>query len=88
MGFLLYLPACLPACLPATGQSRDHSVADGLDYVATWNAAALQSEDLKVAAAAASAAAKKRSNQQSGGHGGGKDNGKKSQMVPPVFSKL
>jgi enoyl-CoA hydratase len=31
---------------------RDHSVADGLDYVATWNAAMLQSIDLKVAMAA------------------------------------
>lgn len=28
---------------------RDHSVADGLNYVATWNAAMLQSEDLRVA---------------------------------------
>lgn len=31
---------------------RDHSVADGLDYVATWNAAMLQSPDLKLAMAA------------------------------------
>src|SRR5690606_38977544 len=29
--------------------SRDHSVADGLNYIATWNAAMLQSEDLKLA---------------------------------------
>ncbi len=29
--------------------SRDHSVEDGLNYVATWNAAMLQSTDLKVA---------------------------------------
>jgi enoyl-CoA hydratase len=28
---------------------RDHRVDDGLDYVATWNAAMLQSDDLKVA---------------------------------------
>ncbi|MBM7062034.1 crotonase/enoyl-CoA hydratase family protein [Pseudomonas sp. UL073] len=28
---------------------RDHSIADGLDYVATWNAAMLQSADLRVA---------------------------------------
>jgi enoyl-CoA hydratase len=27
--------------------SRDHSIADGLNYVATWNAATLLSEDLK-----------------------------------------
>lgn len=31
---------------------RDHSVADGLEYVATWNAAMLQSADLRVAMAA------------------------------------
>ena len=29
--------------------SRDHSVADGLDYIATWNAGMLRSEDLMVA---------------------------------------
>jgi enoyl-CoA hydratase len=33
--------------------SRDHSVADGLNYVATWNAALLMSEDLKEAVDAA-----------------------------------
>ncbi len=32
--------------------ARDHSVEDGLNYIATWNAAMLQSEDLKVAVAA------------------------------------
>ncbi|NLZ78462.1 MAG: crotonase/enoyl-CoA hydratase family protein [Gammaproteobacteria bacterium] len=32
--------------------ARDHSVADGLNYIATWNAAMLQSEDLRVAMAA------------------------------------
>lgn len=32
--------------------SRDHSVADGLNYIATWNAAMLQSEDLELAIAA------------------------------------
>lgn len=32
--------------------SRDHSVTDGLNYIATWNAAMLQSEDLKLAVAA------------------------------------
>jgi enoyl-CoA hydratase len=31
------------------GFMRDHSVADGLEYVATWNAAMLQSADLKLA---------------------------------------
>jgi|TARA_R110002020_G_scaffold130885_2_gene292682 enoyl-CoA hydratase len=29
--------------------SRDHSVEEGLNYIATWNAAMLQSEDLKLA---------------------------------------
>jgi enoyl-CoA hydratase len=33
--------------------SRDHSVADGLDYVATWNAAMLISEDIQKAGMAA-----------------------------------
>ncbi|MFN3579204.1 MAG: crotonase/enoyl-CoA hydratase family protein [Pseudomonas sp.] len=32
--------------------SRDHSVEDGLNYIASWNAAMLQSEDLKLAMAA------------------------------------
>ena len=32
--------------------ARDHSVADSLNYIATWNAAMLQSEDLKQAMAA------------------------------------
>lgn len=31
---------------------RDHRVDDGLDYIATWNAAMLQSEDLRLAIAA------------------------------------
>ncbi len=31
------------------GYMRDHSVDDGLEYVATWNAAMLQSTDLKLA---------------------------------------
>jgi enoyl-CoA hydratase len=33
--------------------SRDHSVADGLNHVATWNAAMLMSADLTEAVAAA-----------------------------------
>ncbi|UVE19490.1 crotonase/enoyl-CoA hydratase family protein [Pseudomonas sp. LS44] len=28
---------------------RDHSIDDGLEYIATWNAAMLQSEDLRIA---------------------------------------
>jgi len=31
---------------------RDHRVDDGLEYIATWNAAMLQSEDLRIAMAA------------------------------------
>ncbi|HEX5842665.1 MAG TPA: enoyl-CoA hydratase, partial [Pseudomonas sp.] len=31
---------------------RDHRVDDGLEYIATWNAAMLQSVDLRVAMAA------------------------------------
>ncbi|MDZ5603881.1 crotonase/enoyl-CoA hydratase family protein [Pseudomonas sp. RP23018S] len=34
------------------GYMRDHRVDDGLDYIATWNAAMLQSEDLRIAMAA------------------------------------
>lgn len=33
--------------------SRDHSVADGLDYIATWNSGMLRGEDLTKAATAA-----------------------------------
>src|SRR5690606_28280647 len=32
--------------------ARDHSVEEGLNYIASWNAAMLQSEDLKLAMAA------------------------------------
>jgi enoyl-CoA hydratase len=32
--------------------SRDHTVADGLNHVATWNAAMLMSQDLGAAMAA------------------------------------
>ena len=37
------------------GYARDHSVADGLNYIATWNAAMLLSEDLGEAMTAARA---------------------------------
>ena len=37
------------------GYARDHSVADGLNYIATWNAAMLLSDDLGEAIAAARA---------------------------------
>ena len=32
--------------------SRDHSIEEGLSYMSTWNAAMLQSEDLRIAAMA------------------------------------
>jgi enoyl-CoA hydratase len=32
--------------------ARDHSVEDGLNYIASWNAAMLQSGDLRIAMAA------------------------------------
>lgn len=38
--------------------ARDHSVADGLDYMATWNAGMLRPEDLMAAIAAKAAKAK------------------------------
>jgi enoyl-CoA hydratase len=31
---------------------RDHRIDDGLEYIATWNASMLQSEDLRIAIAA------------------------------------
>ena len=34
------------------GYARDHSVADSLNYIATWNAAMLLSQDLQEAALA------------------------------------
>ena len=33
--------------MPCVQLCRDHSVADGLDYVATWNSAQLPSADLQ-----------------------------------------
>lgn len=35
--------------------AREHSIEEGLNYMVTWNAAMLQSEDLKTAAMAAMA---------------------------------
>jgi enoyl-CoA hydratase/carnithine racemase len=32
--------------------ARDHSIEEGLNYMVTWNAAMLQSEDLRIAAMA------------------------------------
>jgi enoyl-CoA hydratase/carnithine racemase len=39
-------PLCLRGTKEMIGYVRDHSVADGLNYIATWNAAMLYSEDL------------------------------------------
>ncbi len=45
-------PLCLRGTKEMIGYVRDHSVADGLNYIATWNAAMLYSEDLAEALAA------------------------------------
>jgi enoyl-CoA hydratase len=51
------LAAKSPLCLRGTKEminfARDHTVADGLNYVATWNAAMLHSDDLEEAVTAA-----------------------------------
>ncbi|EZQ17118.1 crotonase/enoyl-CoA hydratase family protein [Pseudomonas sp. G11-1] len=53
MGIAGQIAAKSPLAIRGTKEmirySRDHSVADGLNYIATWNAAMLQSEDLKLA---------------------------------------
>ena len=45
-------PLSIRGCKEMITYARDHSVADGLNYVATWNAAMLMSEDLFEAGAA------------------------------------
>jgi len=45
-------PLALRGCKEMFAYTRDHSVADALNYVATWNAAMLISDDLKEAMAA------------------------------------
>ena len=45
-------PLALRGCKEMITYARDHSVADGLNYVATWNAAMLMSTDLSEAMAA------------------------------------
>lgn len=56
MGLATEIAAKSPLAIRGTKEmirySRDHSVEDGLNYIATWNAAMLQSEDLKIAVAA------------------------------------
>jgi enoyl-CoA hydratase/carnithine racemase len=46
-------PLAVRGCKEMINYARDHSVADGLNYVATWNAAMLLSRDLVEAAGAA-----------------------------------
>ncbi len=46
-------PLSIRGCKEMITYARDHSVADGLNYVATWNAAMLMSDDLKEAMTAA-----------------------------------
>ena len=46
-------PLAVRGCKEMITYARDHSVADGLNYVATWNAAMLLSRDLREAGVAA-----------------------------------
>ena len=46
-------PLAIRGCKEMITYGRDHSVADGLNYIATWNAAMLLSKDLFEAGAAA-----------------------------------
>jgi enoyl-CoA hydratase/carnithine racemase len=46
-------PLSIRGCKEMITYARDHSVADGLNYIATWNAAMLLSEDLSEALTAA-----------------------------------
>ena len=45
-------PLAIRGCKEMITYGRDHSVADGLNYIATWNAAMLLSKDLLEAGAA------------------------------------
>jgi enoyl-CoA hydratase len=45
-------PLAVRGCKEMITYARDHSVADGLNYIATWNAAMLLSKDLEEALAA------------------------------------
>ena len=45
-------PLAIRGCKEMITYARDHSVADGLNYIATWNAAMLMSKDLFEAGAA------------------------------------
>ena len=56
MGIAREIAAKSPIAIAGTkamiSYMRDHSINDGLEYIATWNAAMLQSNDLRVAMAA------------------------------------
>ena len=56
MGIAREIAAKSPIAIAGTKEMisymRDHSINDGLEYIATWNAAMLQSNDLRVAMAA------------------------------------
>jgi enoyl-CoA hydratase len=45
-------PLAIRGCKEMITYGRDHTVADGLNYIATWNAAMLMSKDLYEAGAA------------------------------------
>jgi enoyl-CoA hydratase len=45
-------PLSIRGCKEMITYARDHTVADGLNYIATWNAAMLMSKDLFEAGAA------------------------------------
>lgn len=45
-------PLSIRGCKEMISYARDHSVADGLNYIATWNAALLLSQDLQEATSA------------------------------------
>ena len=48
-------PLAIAGIKQASNYARDHSVADGLDQIATWNAGMLRPEDLKAALTARAA---------------------------------
>ncbi|MNN83677.1 enoyl-CoA hydratase [compost metagenome] len=56
MGIAREIAAKSPIAIAGTKEMisymRDHGINDGLEYIATWNAAMLQSNDLRVAMAA------------------------------------
>jgi delta(3,5)-delta(2,4)-dienoyl-CoA isomerase len=45
-------PMAIQCCKTNLNYARDHSIEEGFSYMATWNAAMLESEDLRIAMAA------------------------------------